>query len=97
MGSGRHLCSDKKKKKDVRMFVWKQISYQFRIPKEIGDDNGFHFIENEFIDFCEYWKITLSVCTPRYPQRNKKAKSTNKVIMNSLNKWLESTKGRSIE
>ena len=55
------------KDKDVWMFFWKHIIYQFTIPNEIVVDNSSQLISNEFLEFYEYWRIKLSFSTPQYP------------------------------
>ncbi|XP_057789181.1 uncharacterized protein LOC131006011 [Salvia miltiorrhiza] len=41
-----------------------------------------------------FWNIKLSFSTPRYPQANGQAESSNKTIMNTLKKRLEKAKGK---
>ena len=85
------------KDRDVKGFVWKNIICQFGIPKEIATDNGSQFISQVFRKFCDEWKIKLCFSTPRYPQSNGLAESSNKTIINSLRKRLELAKGRWVE
>ena len=42
------------KDKDVRMFVWKHIIFQFGVLKKVVTDNGSQFSTNEFREFCKY-------------------------------------------
>ncbi|KAL5571018.1 hypothetical protein UlMin_020615 [Ulmus minor] len=44
-------------------------------------------------DFCVEWNIKLTFATPRHPQSNDQAESTNKTIVNTLRKQLEHAKG----
>ncbi|XP_013658791.1 uncharacterized protein LOC106363622 [Brassica napus] len=66
--------------KDVQVenFIWKNIITRHRVPYEIVTDNGSQFISTRFEAFCEKWKIRLTKLTPRYPQCNGQAKTTNK-------------------
>lgn len=40
------------KEKDVVNFVWKEVIYQFKLPKEIVANNGTQFSSDDFEDFC---------------------------------------------
>ncbi|XP_057775328.1 uncharacterized protein LOC130994298 [Salvia miltiorrhiza] len=80
--------------KEVKGFIWKNMICRYGVPKEIVMDNGFQFISANFQDFCRFWNIKLSFSTPRYPQANGQAESSNKTIMNTLKKLLEKAKGR---
>ena len=80
--------------REVKHFIWKNIICRFGIPKEIVTDNGSQFISQYFQSFCAEWGIQLSFSTPRYPQANGQAESTNKTIVNTLKKRLEKAKGR---
>ncbi|KAL5565555.1 hypothetical protein UlMin_028719 [Ulmus minor] len=50
----------------------------------IVTDNGSQFILFNFQDFCKEWGIQLSFSTPRYPQANGKAASSNKTVINII-------------
>ena len=78
---------------EVKNFVWKNIICRFGVPKEIVTDNGSQFVSLEFQNFCREWGIQLSFSTPRYPQANGQAESTNKTVVNTLKKRLEKAKG----
>ena len=80
--------------REVKGFIWKNIICRYGVPKEIVTDNGSQFISFDFQDFCKFWNIKLSFSTPRYPQANGQAESSNKTIMNSIKKRLEKAKGR---
>ncbi|KAL5569381.1 hypothetical protein UlMin_025956 [Ulmus minor] len=51
------------------------------------------FISFDFQDFCKEWGIQLSFSTPRYPQANGQAESTNKTVINIIKRRLEKAKG----
>ncbi|KAK1554732.1 hypothetical protein Q3G72_016522 [Acer saccharum] len=79
---------------EVRDFIWKNIICRFGVPKEIVTDNGSQFISFDFKNFCDKYAIKLSFSTPRYPQANGQAESTNKTIVNTLKKRLEAEKSQ---
>ena len=78
---------------EVKNFIWKNVICRFGIPKEIITDNGSQFISFNFQDFCKEWGIQLSFSTPRYPQANGQAESTNKTVINIIKRRLEKAKG----
>ena len=80
--------------KEVKGFIWRNVICRYGIPKEIVTDNGSQFISLDFQNFCKFWNIKLSFSTPRYPQANGQAESSNKTIMNTIKKRLEKAKGR---
>ncbi|XP_056862178.1 transposon Tf2-1 polyprotein [Raphanus sativus] len=79
--------------KEVQKFVWKNIICRHGLPYEIVTDNGSQFISHNFREFCEKWRIRLNTATPRYPQCNGQAESTNKTIIDGLKKRLDLKKG----
>ena len=50
-------------------------------------------MSRNFKDFCSKWDIRLSPSTPRYPQRNGQAESSNKIIIDGIKKRLDLEKG----
>ncbi|KAJ9537370.1 hypothetical protein OSB04_030103 [Centaurea solstitialis] len=83
--------------KEVISFIQKNIIYRFGIPAEIMCDNGSQFISDKTRTFCEKREIKLITSTPRYPQSNGLAESSNKVIINSIRKRLKGAKGKWVE
>ncbi|XP_033138789.1 uncharacterized protein LOC117129318 [Brassica rapa] len=79
--------------KEVRGFVWKNIICRHGLPYEIVTDNGSQFMAGNFKDFCNKWNIRLSPSTPRYPQGNGQAESSNKIIIDGIKKRLDLKKG----
>ncbi|WZZ77688.1 hypothetical protein YC2023_098260 [Brassica napus] len=79
--------------KEVRGFVWKNIICRHGLPYEIVTDNGSQFMSGKFKDFCSKWDIRLSPSTPRYPQGNGQAESSNKIIIDGIKKRLDLKKG----
>ncbi|XP_022887370.1 uncharacterized protein LOC111403192 [Olea europaea var. sylvestris] len=72
--------------REVIQFIWKNVICRFGVPKEIVTDNGTRFINTGFQNFCKEWNIKLNFSTPRYLQANGQAKSSNKIVMNTLKK-----------
>ena len=56
----------------------------FGIPHEIVTDNGPQFTSHNFKKFCKDWAIKLTFATPRHPQSNGQAESTNKKVVNMI-------------
>ncbi|CAA7022655.1 unnamed protein product [Microthlaspi erraticum] len=83
--------------KKVRGFIWRNIICKFGVPQEIATDNGSQFTSNNFKNYCITWEIKLSFATPRHPQSNGQAESSNKTIIQMLKKRLESAKGKWVE
>ncbi|XP_048613404.1 uncharacterized protein LOC125587236 [Brassica napus] len=79
--------------KEVRGFVWKNIICRHGLPYEIVTDNGSQFMSGNFKEFCSKWNIRLSPSTPRYPQGNSQAESSNKLIIDGIKKRLDLKKG----
>ncbi|XP_056854530.1 uncharacterized protein LOC130503980 [Raphanus sativus] len=79
--------------KEVRTFVWKNIICRHGLPYEIITDNGSQFMSGNFKEFCNKWNIRLSPSTPRYPQGNGQAESSNKIIIDGIKKRLDLKKG----
>ncbi|CAA7016408.1 unnamed protein product [Microthlaspi erraticum] len=63
------------------------------LPYEIVTDNGGQFVAATFREFCASWNIKITYSTPRYPQANGQAESTNKTIVDGLKKRLEGYQG----
>ncbi|XP_017256033.2 uncharacterized protein LOC135147082 [Daucus carota subsp. sativus] len=80
--------------KEVIGFIKKNILCRFGIPSEIVCDNGSQFISEKTESFCKKYNINLIKSTPRYPQANGQAESSNKIIINNLKKRLTSHKGK---
>ena len=79
--------------KEVCGFVWKNIICRHGLPYEIVTDTGSQFMSGNFKEFCSKWNIQLSPSTPRYPQGNGQAESSNKVIIDDIKKRLDLKKG----
>lgn len=80
--------------KEVVSFIQKNILCKFGVPSEIICDNGSQFICDKTKTFCKRWNINLIKSTPRYPQANGQAESSNKVIIKNLKKRLTTCKGK---
>ncbi|KAJ9544403.1 LOW QUALITY PROTEIN: hypothetical protein OSB04_024110 [Centaurea solstitialis] len=83
--------------KEVISFIQTNIIYRFGVPSEITCDNGSQFISERTRKFCDERGIKLITSTPRYPQSNGLAESSNKTIINSIRKRLKAAKGRWVE
>ncbi|KAJ9561557.1 hypothetical protein OSB04_006717 [Centaurea solstitialis] len=70
---------------------------KFGVPSEIMCDNGSQFISEKTRKFCDERGIRLITSTPRHPQSNGLAESSNKVIINSIRKRLKEAKGKWVE
>ena len=79
--------------KEVQKFFWKNIICRHRLPYEIITDNRSQLISHNFREFCDRWRIRLNMSTPRNPQSNGQAESTNKTIVDGLKKRLDLKKG----
>ncbi|XP_013746096.3 uncharacterized protein LOC106448811 [Brassica napus] len=79
--------------KEVQNFVWKNIICRHGLPYEIITDNSSQFISHHFKGFYDRWQIRLNMSTPRNPQSNGQAESTNKTIIDGLKKRLDLKKG----
>jgi transposase InsO family protein len=77
----------------VEKFVWNKIITRFGVPYSIISDNGSHF-GRKFKAFCAQYGIRNYYSTPAYPQSNGQAEASNKTILKSLKKRLESKKGK---
>ncbi|XP_074317102.1 uncharacterized protein LOC141653278 [Silene latifolia] len=78
----------------VISFIKRNIICRFGIPPEIIYDNGSQFIGNKTEAFRARWNISLQKSTPRNPQSNGQAKSSNKIIVENLKKKLEEIRGQ---
>ncbi|CAH9088267.1 unnamed protein product [Cuscuta epithymum] len=78
----------------VISFIKRNILRRFGIPLEIVYDNRSQFISIKTRRFCEKYNIKLEMSTPRYPQSNGQAESSNKIIISNLKKRLEKAQGK---
>ena len=81
---------------NAKRFVWRNIVTRFEVPRTIISDNGLQF-DNAFKRYCCELGIANKYSTPAYPQGNKQAEASNKVIVNGLKKRLNDAKGRWVE
>ena len=82
---------------DVTRFIWKNIVCQFGVPRSIVSDNGPQFDSRVYRDFFQELKIKNLYSTPRYPQSNGQAETSNKTLLIALKKRLDSAKGKWLE
>ena len=60
-------------------------------------DNGPQFDSRVYRDLCQELKIRNLYSTPRYPQNNGQAETSNKTLLTALKKQLDSAKGKWVE
>ncbi|KAL0815591.1 hypothetical protein Bca101_072035 [Brassica carinata] len=77
----------------IRKFLWTNVITRFRVPHEIVTVNGPQFTSHNFKEFYRDWGIKLTFATPRHPQSNGQAESTNKTVINMLKKQLGGSHG----
>ena len=85
------------KDREVTQFIWKNIICQFSIPRSIMFDNGGQFDNRVYQNFCQELKIKNLYSTPRYPQSNGLAEASNKTLLITLKKRLDSAKGKWVD
>ena len=67
-------------------FLENNILSRFGCPRKIITDNAATFRSKKLIDFCNQYHIGLGHSTAYYPQGNGLAKSSNKTLVNIINK-----------
>ncbi|XP_050214260.1 uncharacterized protein LOC126665485 [Mercurialis annua] len=65
------------------------IVHQFGIPQSITTDQGIMFTGKEMQEFATDYGIKLLTSAPYYAQANGQAESSNKIIINIVQKMLE--------
>nr|GEZ79441.1 reverse transcriptase domain-containing protein [Tanacetum cinerariifolium] len=58
----------------VKKFIWDNIVCRFGLPGEIIADNGKHFKDNPFKDWCDKLNIKQRFASVKHPQTNGQAK-----------------------
>jgi len=82
---------------EVISFLTKNVITRYGIPSEIVCDNGTQFVGGRTRSFCKHWNISLVTSTPRFPQANGQAESSNKIILGILKKKLTRKRGKWVE
>ena len=67
------------------------------MPRLIVSDNGPQFDSRAYRKFCQELKIKNLYSTPQYPQSNGQAESSNKTLLTTLKKRLDSAKGKWVD
>ncbi|XP_075098956.1 uncharacterized protein LOC142175855 [Nicotiana tabacum] len=80
--------------REVVDFLRKNIICLFGIQKEIACDNGPQFIGSKVTKFLEDLKIKRITSSPYHTSANGQAEMTYNVIIQNLNKRLETAKGK---
>ena len=73
-------------------FIKTNIIARFGVPKAIVMDNGPQFVSQELQGMCERYGIQLHHSSPYYPQGNRQAEATNKILIKILKKTCKSNK-----
>ena len=76
----------------IMQFLESNILSRFGYPEKIITDNAATFKSKRMISFCHKYHITLGHSTSYYPQGNGLAESSNKSLINIINKVLEENK-----
>ena len=82
---------------DAKRFVWRNIVTRFGVPRTLISDNGLQFNSKAIRRYCCELRIANRYSTPAYPQGNRQAEASNKVIVNGLKKRLDDAKGKWVE
>ncbi|XP_074346766.1 uncharacterized protein LOC141685570 [Apium graveolens] len=92
MNQGRGVQASHVKRSDI---VYQEKHFcKFGVPSKIVCDSRSPFISDKTEAFYKRWNINLIKSTPRYPQANGQAESSNKLIINNLKRRLTSCKGK---
>ena len=73
----------------IASFLETHIIYQFGIPVRIITDNGASLKNQHMRRICNTYKIKYSFLIPYFPQGNKQAEATNKMIIIILKKTIK--------
>ena len=65
----------------IAKFIYEQIITRYGIPLQITSDRGGHFVNHVIKLLTTEFKIYHSLSSPYYPQANKQAKATNKILV----------------
>ncbi|KAM1881630.1 hypothetical protein ACFX13_003217 [Malus domestica] len=75
--------------KEVHEFVEEHIVTRFGVPETIITDNGTIFTAERFREYTASLIIRLEQSTPYYPQANRQAEASNKVLIGILEKIIK--------
>jgi transposase InsO family protein len=76
----------------VIIIFLEDIIARFGYPSKIVTDNASPFRSEPLAKFCEQFEISLLHSTPYYPQGNRLAESSNKILIKLIKKLLENNK-----
>ena len=82
---------------DAKGFIWRNIVTRFGVPHTLISNNSLQFDSKAFRRYWGELGIRNGYSTPAYPQRNRQAEATNKVIMAGLKKMLDDAKGKWVD
>ena len=81
----------------IHNFVWRAIICRFGIPRALVSDNGKHFDNAKFRDFCAELRIKNYYSSPAHPHSNGQAEVTIRTLKAALKTKLENLKGKWVE
>ena len=81
----------------MKKFMWRNIITWFGVPYALISKNGTQFDSKAFRRYCSELRIKNNYSTPAYPQGNRQAEATNKVILDGLKKRLDKAKGKWVD
>ena len=79
--------------KNIRSFVWRNIICRYVIPRVLVSNNGRHFDNSTFRDFCSELVIKNHYSSLAHPQANDQVEVTNWSLLKIIKTWLEWVKG----
>ena len=85
------------KDKDVTQLIWKNIVCRFSIPRSIISDNGPQFDSRAYRNLYQELKRKNLYSTPGYLQSNGQVEASNKTLLTTLKKRLDSAKGKWVD
>ncbi|XP_058220015.1 uncharacterized protein LOC131330449 [Rhododendron vialii] len=74
---------------EVIKVIKERIIHRFRLPEHLVADRGTIFMGEQVVNFAAQQHIIISNSTPYYAQGNGQAKSTNRTLVNIIEKMVE--------
>ena len=79
--------------KSIRIFVWRNIIYKYRIPRVLVSNNEKQSDNSSFRDFCLELGIKNHYSSPAHLQANGQVEVTNQTLLKIIKTRLEGAKG----